>query len=169
MTDIANIAPLLEALTPLLQKYSFEQKRFQRPLRRLSLPATSRNPSCPSLRAFALVELLVVIAIFAILAALLLPALSGARAQRVQRASQLKQLTIGQQLFLNDHAEQCPPDVYRTGDRQYQLTWDGLIHTYIGGIDTDADLNLGTIDPLRCPKILQCPADKDPITKSSGQ
>jgi prepilin-type N-terminal cleavage/methylation domain-containing protein/prepilin-type processing-associated H-X9-DG protein len=122
----------------------------------------------PSRRAFTLIELLVVIAIIAILAALLLPALAGAktRAQRLKCASQLKQMGLAFTLFLGDHADQYPPAAYRTGDYQYQLTWDDLIHRNIGGTDSDADLILGITDRERCPKILQCPADRNPITIS---
>ena len=128
------------------------------------------NPQVPHQptfsRAFTLFELLVVIAIIAILAALLLPALSGAkaRAQRIKCTSQMKQMGLGFNLFLGDHDDQYPPAAYRTGDYQYQSTWDDLIHRNIGGGDTDADLLLGITDGARCPKILQCPADRNRIT-----
>jgi len=111
---------------------------------------------------FTLIELLVVIAIIAILAAMLLPALAKAkaRAQRIQCVSQLKQLGLGIQLFATDHNETYPPAVYRTGDYKYQLTWDDLIHRYIGGTDSDADLELGLTITDKVPKILKCPADR---------
>ncbi len=111
---------------------------------------------------FTLIELLVVIAIIAILAAMLLPALSSAksRAQRIQCTSQLRQLGVGLSLFVNDHEDRYPPAVYRTGDYQYQLSWDDYIHRNIGGSDSDEDLMLGVTATNAVPRILKCPADR---------
>src|SRR5262249_38809556 len=108
------------------------------------------------------IELLIVIAIIAILAALLLPALSRAkaRAQRIQCTSQLRQLGLGIQIFASDHNDTYPPAVYRTGDYQYQLSWDDLIHRSIGGTDADADLELGVTATGKVPGLLKCPADR---------
>ncbi len=113
-------------------------------------------------RGFTLIELLVVIAIIAILAAMLLPALSSAksRAQRLQCTSQLKQLGVGLNLFTIDHEDKQAPAVYRTGDYQYQLSWDDYIHRSIGGTDLDADLEVGITTSNAVPKILKCPADR---------
>ncbi len=128
----------------------------------------SRHVQFSIQRAFTLIELLVVIAIIAILAALLLPALANAkaRAQRLKCTSQMKQLGLAFELFLSDHRDQYPPAADRTGDYQYQLTWDDYVHRNIGGTDSDADLILGITDGARCPKILQCPADRNQITIS---
>jgi prepilin-type N-terminal cleavage/methylation domain-containing protein/prepilin-type processing-associated H-X9-DG protein len=132
-----------------------------------SAPAKTRGCRSPaSRRAFTLIELLVVIAIIAILAALLLPALASAknRAYRIQCTSQMKQLGLGFNMWTSDHNDQNPPTVYRTGDYQYQLSWDDYLHRYIGGVDSDADLEVGVTgalsDPKFVPRILKCPADR---------
>ena len=128
------------------------------------------TPQTKSNRAFTLIELLVVIAIIAILAAMLLPALAKAkaRAQRIQCTSQMRQLGTGFHLFLMDHNDQYPPAAYRTGDYQYQLSWDDYIHRYIGGNDSEDDLMVGEsgaiTGPGFVPKILRCPADKIEIS-----
>lgn len=126
----------------------------------------SHLPARPCRRAFTLIELLVVIAIIAILAGMLLPALSGAKARalRLQCTSQMKQLGLGFQLFQNDQGDRLPPAAFRTGDFQYQLTWDDYIHRAIGGKASEADLLVGVTAAENCPKILQCPADRNRIS-----
>jgi prepilin-type processing-associated H-X9-DG protein len=50
----------------------------------------------------------------------------------------------------------------------YQLTWDDLIHRYIGGVDSDDDLELGITTPTKVPKILKCPADQIQLSITWG-
>jgi prepilin-type N-terminal cleavage/methylation domain-containing protein/prepilin-type processing-associated H-X9-DG protein len=61
-------------------------------------------------RAFTLIELLVVIAIIAILAAILFPVFAQARekARQISCASNLKQLTTGITMYVQDHDETYP-------------------------------------------------------------
>jgi prepilin-type N-terminal cleavage/methylation domain-containing protein/prepilin-type processing-associated H-X9-DG protein len=68
--------------------------------------------------AFTLIELLVVIAIIAILAAMLLPALAKAKAKalNVQCVSNLKQVTLGINLFAADHGDRLPFNTTADGD-----------------------------------------------------
>src|SRR4029079_1061827 len=50
--------------------------------------------------------------------------------------------------------------VYRTGDYQYQLSWDDLIHRTIGGAAPDSDLEVGVTSSDKVPQTLKCPADR---------
>jgi len=65
-------------------------------------------------RAFTLIELLMVIAIIAILAALLLPVLSQAkqRGLQTQCRGNLKQLQTGWLMYLSEHNDEMPPNVW---------------------------------------------------------
>jgi prepilin-type N-terminal cleavage/methylation domain-containing protein len=73
---------------------------------------SQRQPRSPASRAaaFTLIELLVVIAIIAILASMLLPSLARAKtkARGIQCANNLRQITLANFMYVNDHGNTMP-------------------------------------------------------------
>jgi prepilin-type processing-associated H-X9-DG protein len=105
-------------------------------------------------------ELLVVIAVIGLLLSILMPALRAAKvtAQRIGCSHNLKQITLGMDMYLgdNDQVYPCATDpVHR--DPAYWLWmgrgWRGWIKPYVGGGDDVAN-----------PLVLLCPEDRNDPT-----
>ena len=128
-------------------------------------------------RGFTLIELLVVIAIIAILAALLLPALSKAkqRAQGIQCISNLKQLTLGWQLYTDENHNHYPINAAHgsnhpiVGEDAINPSWvAGNLTTEANPDNTDtAKLVGGAYAPfgsiggyIKNPGVYHCPGDQ---------
>ncbi|MEW6304458.1 MAG: prepilin-type N-terminal cleavage/methylation domain-containing protein [Verrucomicrobiota bacterium] len=124
-------------------------------------------------RGFTLIELLVVIAIIAILAAMLLPALAKAkiRAQTTRCLNNAKQAGTSAAMYVGDNKDEIPYAKvrWRSGTA---LTWDDLLHSYIGGPEPMTTLEAweprrgqgGPNNASRPPaiKLFLCPSDKLP-------
>ena len=124
----------------------------------------------PNTGAFTLVELLVVISILGILAALLLPALSRAKmkANQIVCLNNIKQLGVATHEYLGDSNDRLPYAAIEmfeaTATATRELTWDSLLHRYIGGTLTEEQLwnPRGSLPIARQIPILKCPSDSSP-------
>ncbi len=124
-------------------------------------------------RYFTLIELLVVIAIIAILAGILLPVISKARekGKRTVCINNLKQLSLGFQLYVEDWEEYFPYYL-RAAGQSGRL--DGWVYyenfeSGQGGACTDFDVTRGVLyNYVKVPEVYQCPSDATPSLCSYG-
>jgi prepilin-type N-terminal cleavage/methylation domain-containing protein/prepilin-type processing-associated H-X9-DG protein len=118
----------------------------------------------PQRKGFTLIELLVVLAVIAILAAILLPALSGAKAkaQHIVCLNNLKQLTLGWLLYIDDHEDFFPPNDGAGNGGSFPGSW------VVGNAKTDLNtdnIKQGVLFPYaKNADIYRCPADKSTVT-----
>ena len=117
------------------------------------------SPQARQRRAFTLIELLVVIAIIAILAAILFPVFTRARenARRASCQSNLKQITLGILMYVQDYDEHYPMYRVPASSTDYAARpfgWADALQPY-----------------TKSTQILQCPSDSsgpDSTPSSSG-
>jgi prepilin-type N-terminal cleavage/methylation domain-containing protein len=101
------------------------------------------SPRC----AFTLIELLVVIAIIAILAAILLPVFSRAkqRAQGIQCVNNLRQMTLGWQVYTDENNNRFPPNA-AMGHNHPAVGEDAGNPSWVAGVLTVSGLNYAGVD-----------------------
>src|SRR5882672_9450293 len=90
-----------------------------------------------SRKSFTLIELLVVIAIIAILAAILFPVFAQAResARKISCLSNMKQLTLGWLMYVQDYDEANPMTAQLDGDPATSTWWGASQRYWLEFID----------------------------------
>lgn len=129
----------------------------------------SKRPSQSSATArvgFTLIELLTVIAIVGVLAAILLPALSGTRerSRGLYCVNNTRQLSLGWQLYADDHEGALPYNLCLSGTFRTNLNWVNNVMTWDlnsdnTNLDTIASASLGPY-VLGLTSIYHCPSDR---------
>jgi hypothetical protein len=78
----------------------------------------------------------------------------------------MRQLGLGFPMFSSDHNDTLPPAGWAGGGSAtastYQISWDSLINSYIGGNAAQADMQVGDVFQGDAPKVLVCPFDTFP-------
>lgn len=119
-------------------------------------------------RAFTLIELLVVVAIIVVLIAILMPSLGQARVQARAVACGSHMRSIGQAMYTYaaEFEGNLPYGLNESGPKMSSnwryMTWDDLLHPYMGGTQTTAQLEaFNNVTPA---PMYTCPEDRQDRT-----